>query len=182
MRNLGAIDIVFSVVLGISVLLGLWRGMTRELVSVIAWVLIAVLCWRYAAGLGKLIPFDLGWPFAQMLAGMAIIVLAGVVLSVVIGRGLRALVAASPLAGADRVLGAVFGAVRACLVMLVAAALIVEGGFSAQPFWRQSASGPVLENLWRRAAGVAPARPAPMARNAVIDNTGRPHTCVASSA
>jgi membrane protein required for colicin V production len=153
---MGAIDIVFSVVMGLSVLVGLWRGMTRELVSVIAWILIGVLAWRFAAPLGALIPFDFGWPFAQTLAGVAIIVLAGVLFSVVVGQALRKLVAASPLAGADRVLGAVFGAVRACLAMLVVAAIMVEGGFTSHSFWRDSASGPVLEKLWRRAAGANP--------------------------
>jgi membrane protein required for colicin V production len=176
------LDIVFSVVLVLSVLLGVWRGMTRELVSVMAWIVIAVVAWRYAAWIGDHLPFNLGWPFAQTLAGVALVVIAGLILSVIVGRALRALVAASPLAGADRVLGAVFGAVRACLVMLVVAGLVIEGGFSSRPFWRQSTSGPVLEDLWRRAAGAAPRPHIPIVRNDVVANPWSPIPCVASSA
>lgn len=179
---MGVIDIIFSVVMAFSVLVGLWRGMTRELVSVISWILIGVLAWRFAAPLGALIPFDFGWPFAQTLAGVAIIVLAGVLLSVLVGQALRKLVAASPLAGADRVLGAVFGAVRACLAMLVVAAVVVEGGMASRPFWRDSASGPILEKLWRRAAGANPVPRVPVVERDAPTLCRSSHPCAASPA
>jgi uncharacterized membrane protein required for colicin V production len=69
---------------------------------------------------------------------------------------LHAAVAASPLAGADRALGGVFGALRAALLGVILAAVMVEGGFSEQKFWRQSVSGPLLERGWHTLAGTSP--------------------------
>jgi membrane protein required for colicin V production len=156
-----AIDIVFAVLLFLSVLWGFWRGLTRELVSMVAWVIIAVLAFRYAAWVGHLLPFDAPG-VVHVALGAGIIVVLGVIAAAIIGRLLRTAVAASHLAGADRVLGAVFGAVRGALVVLLIAALVVEAGFSESHVWRDSASGPYLEHVWHWMAGSVPNRRVPL--------------------
>jgi membrane protein required for colicin V production len=158
------IDVVFASLLGLSVLWGVWRGLTRELVSTIAWVLIAVLAYRYGASIGHLIPFT-GPPILYAVVGAGIIAVAGIVAAAIIGRLLRATVKASQLAGADRVLGGMFGAVRGALVLLLVSALVVEFGFSDTRVWRQSASGPYLEHVWHWMAGSMPERHLPLVLN-----------------
>jgi membrane protein required for colicin V production len=155
------VDVVFLALCGLSMAWGFWRGLTRELVSMISWVLIVVLIVRYAVPLGHLLPFEAP-PLVRALAGGGLIVLACVLASVLVGRLLRAAVAASPLAGADRVLGAVFGAVRGSLVALLLAAVVVEAGFSDSRFWRNSISGPYLERVWHTMAGSTPSRHVPL--------------------
>jgi len=155
------IDIVFAVVILLSVLWGLWRGLTRELVSMIAWIAIAVLSFRYAGTVGHLLPFDAP-PVVHIAVGAGIIIVACVVAAAIIGRLLRSAVAASQLAGADRVLGAVFGALRGSLVLLLITWLVVEGGFSESHVWRNSASGPYLEHVWHWMAGTMPSRRVPL--------------------
>jgi len=158
---MSAIDIVFAIVVAISVVLGFWRGLTRELVSMIAWIAIAVLAYRYAGAVGVLLPFDVP-PMVHVAAGVGIIIVACVLAAAVIGRLLRAAVASSQLAGADRVLGAVFGALRGSLVVLLITWVVVEGGFSETHVWRNSASGPYLEHVWHWMAGTMPARRVPL--------------------
>ena len=158
---MSAIDIVFATVVAISVVLGFWRGLTRELVSMIAWIAIAVLAYRYAGTVGVLLPFDAP-PLVHVAAGVGIIILACVLAAAVIGRLLRSAVASSQLAGADRVLGAVFGALRGSLVVLLITWVVVEGGFSETHVWRNSASGPYLEHVWHWMAGTMPARRVPL--------------------
>jgi membrane protein required for colicin V production len=155
------IDIVFAVVILLSVLWGLWRGLTRELVSMIAWVAIAVLAYRYAALVGVLLPFDAP-RFVHVAVGVGIIIVLCVIAAAIVGRLLRAAVAASQLAGADRVLGAVFGALRGSLVVLLITWVVVEGGFSESHVWRNSASGPYLEHVWHWMAGTMPNRRVPL--------------------
>ncbi|HYA65765.1 MAG TPA: CvpA family protein, partial [Burkholderiaceae bacterium] len=75
---------------------------------------------------------------------------------------LRTAVVASKLAGADRMLGAVFGAARGALVLLLIAAVVVEGGFSDSHIWRNSASGPYLEHVWHWMAGTVPSHRVPL--------------------
>ncbi len=161
---MSVIDLVFASLLGLSVLWGAWRGLTRELVSTIAWVLIAVLAYRYGASIGHLIPIEAP-PILYAVAGAGIIAVAGVVAAAIIGRLLRATVKASELAGADRVLGGMFGAVRGARVVLLFAALAVELGLSDTRVWRQSASGPYLEHVWHWMAGSLPERHLPLVLN-----------------
>lgn len=158
---MSAIDGVFAVLLGLSVVWGFWRGLTRELVSMIAWIIIAVLAFRYSSSLGQLLPFDAP-PIVRVALGASVIVVLGVIAAAIIGRLMRAAVTASKLAGADRVLGAVFGAARGALVLLVIAAVVVEAGFSDSRVWRNSASGPYLEHVWHWMAGSVPSRRVPL--------------------
>ncbi len=158
---MSGVDIVFGVLLLLSVLWGFWRGLTRELVSMIAWVIIAVLAFRYAAWVGHLLPFQAPG-IVYTAAGAGIIIVLGVIAAAIIGRLLRTAVAASNLAGADRVLGALFGAVRGALVILLVAALVVEAGFSESHVWRASASGPYLEHVWHWMAGSVPNHRVPL--------------------
>jgi membrane protein required for colicin V production len=156
-----AIDIVFVGLFGLSMLWGFWRGLTRELVSMISWVVIVVLVVRYASPIGHLLPFEAP-ELVHLLAGGGLIVVVCVLASVIVGRVLRAAVAATHLAGADRVLGAIFGAVRGTLVALLVAAVVVEAGFSDRRFWRNSISGPYLEQMWHTMAGTMPSHRVPL--------------------
>ncbi len=155
------VDAIFAVLVLLSVLWGLWRGLTRELVSMIAWICIGVLAFRYAGPLGGLLPFAAP-PLVHAVLGALLIVLLGVVLAAVLGRLLRTVVTASNLAGADRVLGAVFGALRGSLVLLLITWIVVEGGLSDSRAWRHSASGPYLEQVWHWMAGSVPNRRVPL--------------------
>jgi len=155
------VDGIFAAMVVLSVLLGVWRGLTRELVSTIAWIGIGVLAYRYAATLGHLLPFAAP-PWVLLVAGGAIIVVLGVIAAAIIGRLMRSAIVASNLAGADRVLGAVFGALRGSLVVLVITWIVVEGGLSDSHAWRHSVSGPYLEQVWHWMAGSLPAHRVPL--------------------
>jgi len=168
---MSAVDIIFGVLVLLSMLWGFWRGLTRELVSLVAWVIVGIVAYRYASWLGHLIPFD-GPDFVHVAAGAAIIVVAGVLLAAIIGRLLRAAITESRLAGADRVLGAVFGALRGCLVVLLLTWGVVEGGLSQQRLWRASLTGPYLEHVYHALAGTMPAHRGPLERVPLVMMSG----------
>jgi membrane protein required for colicin V production len=155
------VDFVFVGLFGLSMLWGFWRGLTRELVSMISWVIIVVLVVRYASAIGHLLPFQAP-ELVHLLAGGGLIVVVCVLASALVGRMLRAAVAATHLAGADRVLGAIFGAVRGSLVALLVAAVVVEAGLADRRLWRSSISGPYLERVWHTMAGTVPNRRVPL--------------------
>jgi membrane protein required for colicin V production len=161
---MSAVDYAFAALLVLSALWGFWRGLTRELVSMIAWVVIAVVAYRYSGWIGHRLPFEAP-EIVHVAAGAGLIVVLGVVAAAIVGRLLRSAVVASRLAGADRVLGAVFGALRGSLVVLLIAALIIEGGFSDSRFWRASVSGPYLEKMWHSMAGTLPSHRVPLVMN-----------------
>jgi membrane protein required for colicin V production len=177
-----AVDIVVLVILGLSAAWGFWRGLTRELVSMIAWVLIAVCAWRWAGALGGAVAHAAGYSSLHAIdlaVGAGLIAIVGLIVAAIAGRLLRSLVSASSMAGADRVMGAVFGALRGGLVVVVLTALTLELGLSGSDPWRHSTSGPWLEKFWHWMAGV---RPAPsltqvQAQDTQMEGVG---TCAAS--
>jgi len=135
----------------ISVLVGLLRGVTREIVSLAGWVTGLVLAYFFAQQLGATLPIE---PPVLRTAIAALLILAGVlIIAALLGALLRALLAAAKLSALDRVLGAAFGLARAALVLGVAVLLATGTPVPRAGWWKESLLLPWLE------AGVAFATP-----------------------
>jgi len=145
------VDWIIASVFLVSVLVGLLRGVTREIVSLAGWVLGLVLAFFFSEQVGAVLPIEL--PVLRTALG-ALLILAGVlVLAALLGALLRALMAAAKLSTLDRLLGAVFGFARAALVFGVAVALAGGTQVPEAGWWKQSVLLPWLQ------AGVAFATP-----------------------
>ena len=135
---------VLTVIL-LSVLLGFWRGVVSEVLSIAAWVLAVVLGRMFAP---RLSPEFAQWifePSLQYLAAFAAIAIAVLLLSMVIRLLVSGLLRAVGLGLIDRFLGALFGLVRGMMVVLV---LVAAGGVTAFPkqvWWRDAVLAPPLE-------------------------------------
>ena len=110
------LDITLSFVVLISVVGGLRKGLSRELIGLAASVLAMILgLWFYHAAGERLAPY-VSSLWAASLGGFLIVffgvLIAGAVLSAVVGRVLRT-VGLSPV---DRVLGAGYGLLRGALI------------------------------------------------------------------
>ncbi len=138
MQELGWVDLAMLGVLLLSLGLGLWRGFVLEALALIGWVVAYFAAQWLAPQWAPRLP--LGEP-GSSLNHAAAFVLAFVV--VLIGWGLasrvmRLLVNATPLRGADRVLGAAFGLVRGVLLLMVLATLVALTPVAASPDWHRS--------------------------------------------
>lgn len=140
-------DYALLTLLGLSVLLGFWRGLVVEVFALFAWVL-AVLAARLFAGsvAGLLSPW-LSAPWLQLAAAAILIVVAVLIVLALIRMLLRELLAAVGLSLADRCLGACFGAVRALVlaVLIVGAAGLTS--LPREPWWREARFAAPLETL-----------------------------------
>ena len=145
------VDWIIGSVFLVSVLVGLLRGVTRELVSLAGWASGLVLAYFYAAQVGVVLPIE---PAALQTGLGALLILAGVlILAALVGALLRALMAAVKLSTLDRLLGAAFGFARAALVLGVAVLLASGTHVPEAGWWKQSMLLPWLQ------AGVAFASP-----------------------
>lgn len=139
------VDVLLLAVLGASVLIGLWRGLLYELVSLLGWVVAFVVAQQGALPVGQALPLE-GWgePL-RFAAGFALlfvaVVLAGGLLAWLLQRG----AAAVGLRPADRALGALFGALRGVVLLLVAALLVRQTPWADAPAWRRSVGAGWLE-------------------------------------
>lgn len=140
-----AFDYCVLAVLAASVLLGLWRGVVSELLSLVAWVL-AFLAARAGAELvSNMLTGTISEPALRYGAGFAAVFVATLLALAMLRFFLRELLRAVGLGSMDRILGAVFGIARGALVVFVAVLLGGLTAFPQQPWWRQAVLSPPLE-------------------------------------
>ncbi len=132
------VDLLLSVALTASALVGLWRGLVRELVSLLAWVAAFLLALRYGPTLAAALPEAVAPEALRRALAFLAVGLGVLAAGAVGGRLLRLLVRGLALGGLDRWLGLLFGALRGAVLAL---ALVHLGGLSPLaevPAWRGS--------------------------------------------
>jgi membrane protein required for colicin V production len=134
-------------VFAVSLALGAWRGLVRELLSILGWVIAFLAANLLAGPLGPAMPEAIPSPELRVAAAYVAIFVASLIVTSLLGLLLSKIVQAVGLGGLDRLLGAGFGAARGVLIVLAAA--LVAGLTSAprQPAWRDSVSGPLLAQV-----------------------------------
>lgn len=143
-------DFAVIVILLGSLLLGLWRGLVYEMLSLLGWPLAFVLSRMFAADVLPLMP-AVQELVRITLAYAAVFIAALVVWGVLVWLASK-LIKALGLGWLDRALGSLFGVLRGCLVVL---ALVWLGGMTAlpeQPFWRNAQTSRAAESiaLWSK--------------------------------
>lgn len=114
------VDVVMLAVVGLSGAAGFLRGLTREMLGLLAWIAAAVLAGHFY---GRLQPMVHGWIADEQFAAIACFVV--LFLAILIGLSMLAglvsrVVRLSLLGGLDRLLGAVFGLVRGGALLVLA--------------------------------------------------------------
>lgn len=132
------IDYTVCAILVLSVLVGLWRGLIREVLSLAGWLLALFLAGRFAPMLALSFPQDFATPLArQLIAAIVIFLLVSLV------TGLIALLVAKAVHAVglgliDRILGAIFGFCRGALIVLVCVVLAGLTDFVKSPAWQEA--------------------------------------------
>jgi membrane protein required for colicin V production len=131
-------------VFAVSLVLGAWRGIVREVISILGWVIAFLAANLFAGPLGPVMPQAIPSPELRVAVAYVAIFVASLIVTSLVGLLLSKIVGAVGLGGLDRMLGALFGAVRGVLIVLAAA--VVAGLTSAprESYWRDSVSGPLL--------------------------------------
>ncbi|MGH8136191.1 MAG: CvpA family protein, partial [Steroidobacteraceae bacterium] len=139
-------DHLFAAVLLISLVLGCLRGFVREAISLLSWLIGLWLAWHFAYLLYPWLGGALAEPGIREWTGRAIVLF----LALLIGAAAGAITShfvqrAAGLAAMDRMVGALFGLVRAVVVI----GLIVIGGravdLDLEPWWQKTRSMPAAE-------------------------------------
>jgi len=139
-------DYVFLSVLGLSAILGLWRGLVSEVLGLAAWIFALVMASHYANVASILfLEKTIADPRWRMAVAFALILFA-VLLVVSLARlFLRRLLRAVGLGATDRFLGALFGVVRGLAIALTVVWIGGLVGMSREPWWEQALFAPPLK-------------------------------------
>ncbi|WP_246312500.1 CvpA family protein [Pseudaquabacterium terrae] len=160
--TLGWIDWSLLAVLTLSVLIGLWRGLVFELMSLLGWVVAYIVAQAFSPALGTYIP--IGTPGSALHQGVAFaitFVLALVVWSL-LARLVRLVIHATPLTLPDRALGGAFGLLRGVVLLLVVATLVTFTPAARSAAWTDSKGAAWLGSLLK---GLKPVLPAEIVRH-----------------
>jgi len=131
-------------VFAVSLVVGAWRGLVREVLSILGWIIAFLAANLLAGPLGPAMPQAIPSPELRVAAAYVAVFVVSLIATALLGLLLSKIVKAVGLGGIDRMLGALFGAARGLLIVLAAALLAGLSSAPRQPFWRDSASGPFL--------------------------------------
>ncbi|HLX29561.1 MAG TPA: CvpA family protein [Casimicrobiaceae bacterium] len=146
-------DWVVTGIVALSTLFAFARGVIRELVALVAWVVGIVVALALTPAVGALLPNIVEYPAVRYIVAFALILIAALLLGAVVAWPLSKGVRAAGLGFVDRFLGGIFGLARGIVLML---ALVFVAGLTAIPktsWWQHSALVPPL------VAGVYALRP-----------------------
>lgn len=140
-------DILILAVCGLSMVVSLFRGFVREVFSLLVWMAAV-----YAALLATNPLAERMQPWIEMPSVRLIIAFVGVFVLVLIVGGLvnyllGKLVSSTGLSGTDRMVGALFGALRGVAIVLVAVIIGRMTPFPEDPWWQESRLLPQFERL-----------------------------------
>ncbi len=150
-------DLLILATLAIFVALGAWRGLLREAISMLTWVLAIVLAWLFAGRAASLFEAWVSELVLRQLLGFMLIFIVVFALSLIASWFLRrSLPRRRAFRLANTALGGVMGAARGGV--LVVAVFLVAGltSFPQRDWWRESTFTPVFERAAVYAAGYIP--------------------------
>ena len=158
----GWVDWTLLAVLALSVVVGLWRGLVFELMSLVGWVVAYVAAQLYSAQVAPHLPIGLPGSALNLGAGFALTFVGVLIAWTLLARLVRLLLHATPLTLIDRTLGAAFGLVRGGVLLLALATLVAFTPAARSQPWQDSQGA-----AWLRVAlqGIKPVLPVEVARH-----------------
>ncbi|MFT4248385.1 MAG: CvpA family protein [Pseudomonas sp.] len=138
------IDLVLLAVIGLSALLGLFRGFVAIVVGTASWLLAGWATFRFGGVAGHWLAQGSRPSATESVGGYALVFIGVLVTVALVGMLIRAGVDAVRLNGTDRMFGFVLGLVRGVLFGCV---LVLLAGFTPlarEPAWRESRVLPLL--------------------------------------
>ena len=142
------VDYILGAAVLVSVLFGVVRGFLRESVALLGWLVGLWLAWRYAYIVEPYLGGALAGTELQSWAARAIVLIAVVIASWILGGLLNYLVQRSGLTlGLDQLLGGLFGLVRGVVIIGFAVMLGEAAELQSESWWRGAKLMPVAEEM-----------------------------------
>lgn len=156
MEQLIWVDYGILAVVGLSIVVSVWRGFMREVLSLTAWIVAFIVALAFVDKAAAFLQPHVSVPSVRLIlsfGGLFLITLSvGGLVNVLVAK----LVQSTGLTGTDRMLGVVFGALRGVVIV---AALVLLASFTPlpqDPWWSRSVLLGHFEPLARWLLGFLP--------------------------
>lgn len=137
-------DWVLLAVLVFSMLLGAWRGLVYEVLSVLGWAVSFYAAQYFAPMVVLWLPLQSGSETVRYAVAFVLVFVAAVFASGLLAFLLKKMIEAIGLRPVDRTMGAAFGLVRGVILLLAAAVVINMTALAKSLWWQESRGAPVL--------------------------------------
>ena len=155
-------DYVLLFVLVASVVISTMRGVVKEILSLLGWVVAFVVANAYGATLAPMLPALLPGAAVRLMVAFVALFLGVRILMGLLTLAVDALVQAAGLSLADRGLGGLFGLARGIVMVLFGVILCGMTSIPQQDFWKNALLSPIAE---AGARTVKPFLPAALAQH-----------------
>lgn len=129
--------LILSVVV-ISSLISLSRGFVKEALSLVTWIVAAVIAWMFGGSLAHHFQPYIDTHSIRVIVACAVLFLVTLLIGALVNFLVTQLVRATGLTGTDRLLGMVFGAARGLVLVVILVGLLSLAPIEQDAWWQQS--------------------------------------------
>ena len=159
--NVSAVDWVLLGVLVFSMLLGAWRGLVYEVLSVLGWAAAFYAAQWFAPQAAFWLPLDSVSEPVRHAAAFALVFVAAVFAAGLLAFMVKKLIDGVGLRPVDRTMGAAFGLLRGVILLLAATVILNMTALKSSSWW-QTSQGAIL--LTAALKNLKPVLPEPFAK------------------
>ena len=152
MNSLTIVDYSVLGVIGLSVLLSVWRGFMREVLSLAAWIVAFLIAFMFADAGAAYLAAYVSVPSVRIILAFGGLFLVTLFIGGLINILVAQLVKTTGLSGTDRMIGIVFGVVRGVAIIGLLVLLAGLTPLPSDPWWNESLLLPRFQPmaLWLR--------------------------------
>lgn len=153
---MSSVDILMLVVLAASLVLGIWRGLVFEVLSVVGWVAAFFVAQWYAAEAAARLPLGETAEPLRYAAGFVVVFVATAFVAAFLTWLVKKGIEKVGLRPVDRTLGGAFGLLRGLVILLAVALLVNMTPIKDEEAWRQSTGAGWLNGGLHSLKGLVP--------------------------
>jgi membrane protein required for colicin V production len=135
---MAALDWIFCAVLLVSVLLGVWRGLVYEVLSLLSWLVALVAARYFAQDMAQWLPMHGSSDTLRYAVGFVLVFVLVLMVGSLVAVVSKKLMSSVGLRPVDRALGALFGSLRGALLLLLVTVAVTATPLKSTAAWQES--------------------------------------------
>ena len=145
MTAVTSFDYLVLFVLICSILISTMRGLVKEILSLLGWIVALVVANVYGETLAGLLPDVIPGNATRLIVAFIALFIGVRLLMMLLTKAVDAMVRAGGLTVVDRGLGGLFGLARGVVIVLAVVLVCGMTAIPRQPFWKEALLSPMAE-------------------------------------
>ena len=141
------VDYVILVIIGLSMLIGLWRGFLREIISLLSWIAAFIIAFVFVEDAAFFLQPYIPLPSVRTVLAFGGLFIATLIIGGLVNLLVSQLVKYTGLSGTDRMIGILFGFFRGVALVTILLLAVNMTPLVKDPWWHSSVLVPYFEPL-----------------------------------